>query len=296
MNRFDTSTIWNSDPDKVADVGAEESPGDATAATGSGAFDSDAGLDEAALTAATQEAGEPTSSWTPAVRAQTFFVPLHYEQNYRYPLIVWLHSDGFNENQVCHVMPHVSSRNYLATGIRAPMASDASGHRFQWTDSAASLHSAERSVLAAIDSAANQYSVNAQRIVLAGYQRGGTMAMRIAMQHPEMFAAAISLGGAFELPCEGKLDRQRLRERRLPMLWQCSLQSEQYDESRLAGEIEAAHSIAARLEVRQYRNDDEMNTAVLRDLDRWIMNHVVSGSPVAKMNRWDTSPTSFSDN
>ena len=281
MNRFDATMIWNSGGDHAAD-GKENAPHPVDA------------LDAEELSGEHAE-GVP-SSWSAAIRAQTFFVPLHYEANYRYPLIVWLHSDGFNENQVCHVMPHVSSRNYLATGIRAPMASDASGHRFWWSNTAAALHSAERSVLEAIDRAANQYSIHAERIVLAGYQSGGTMATRIAMRHPELFAAAVSLGGAFNLPAHPELDRQRLKERRLPMLWQRSLESEFYDQTRLVSEIQAASSIGAQLEIRQYRNDDEMNTVVLSDLDRWVMNHVVSGAPVAKLSHWDTSPTSFSDN
>ena len=288
MNRFDASTIWNSVGDELAD-----------------ASEGDPYIDEAGTTDdssgptandGTSGPGESPSGWSAAMRAQTFFVPMHYETNYRYPLIVWLHSDGFNENQVCHVMPHISTRNYLATGIRAPMASDCSGHRFGWSDGAAALEAAERSVLEAIDRTATQFSIHAERIVLAGYQRGGSMAMRIAMQNPEMFSAAISLGGSFELPDKGQVDRERLRQRRLPMLWQHSLNSEQYNQSRLVREVKAATSIRARLEIRQYRNDDEMNTVVLSDLDRWIMNHVVSGAPVAKMNQWDTSPTSFSDN
>ncbi|MCA9135521.1 MAG: hypothetical protein KDB00_02150 [Planctomycetales bacterium] len=281
MNRFDASTIWNSHSDNVDD------------GTQCDSFTGDASPSEEQVNLSD---GECSSSWSAALRAQTFFVPLHYEANYRYPLIVWLHNDGFNENQVCHVMPHVSSRNYLATGIRAPMALDSSGHRFAWSDSGAALQSAEQCVLEAIDRAASQYSVHAERIILAGYHRGGTMATRIAMRHPELFAAAISLGGSFELPPASELDRQRLQERRLPMLWQRSLGADHYCEADLIAEIGAASSIGAQLEIRQYRNDDEMNTVVLSDLDRWVMNHVVCGASVAKMNRWDTSPTSFSDN
>ncbi|WP_182869470.1 alpha/beta hydrolase [Rhodopirellula sp. JC639] len=281
MNRFDATTIWKSVSEEHADGGdSTPSPVDA--------------LD--AEEAAREQSDGAAADWSEAIGAQTFFVPLHYESNYRYPLIVWLHSDGFNENQVCHVMPHVSSRNYVATGVRAPSASDPSGHRFAWSNSAAAMQWAERSVLEAIDRTAAQYSVHAQRIILAGYQNGGTMAARIAMRHPERFAAAISLGGAFQLPASSELDRQRLKDRRLPMLWQRSIESEFYDQTRLVSEIQAASSIGAQLEIRQYRNDDEMNTAVLSDLDRWIMNHVVNGAPVAKLSPWDTSPTSFSDN
>jgi phospholipase/carboxylesterase len=288
MNRFDASTIWNSADENLGSGSEEDSSG----------VDQDPDSENCGFQSCnvTDEAGGPPTSWSAALRAQTFFVPMHYEANYRYPLIVWLHSDGFNENQVCQVIPHISTRNYLATGVRAPKAADASGHRFDWGETASSLESAERSVLEAINRAAKQYSVHAERIVLAGFRQGGSMAMHIAMQNPELFSAAISLGGEFRLRREMTVDRERLRERRLPMLWQHSICDKQYNEEKLAAEIQAAASVKARLEIRQYRNDDEMNTVVLSDLDHWIMNHVVSGAPVAKMQTWDTSPTSFSDN
>lgn len=297
MNRFDTFTIWNSasgksDEGRESESCFEEEPDAESRANltnddvaGTASTTGDHAIDSAA-----------PASWSSALRAQTFFVPMHYEANYRYPLIVWLHSDGFNENQVSHVMPHVSSRNYLATGIRASLAADASGHRFAWGSSDAAMESAKRCVLEAINRAAEQYSVHAERIILAGYHEGGSMATQIAMQHPEMFAAAVSLGGQFETDVLSQEDRQRLRNRRLPMLWQQSIQSDRFSQNRLVKEIEMAGSIGAQLEIRHYRNDDEMNTAVLSDLDRWIMNHVVSGAPVARMSKWDSSPTSFSDN
>lgn len=302
MNRFDASIIWKSVADDLAD-GSENDPyiSEEDSVAPDPCFHSDleqSDLEHSDLEGFDDEdgSGGPPSSWSGSLRAQTFFVPMHYEANYRYPLIVWLHSDGFNENQVCHVMPHISTRNFLATGIRAPQACDSSGHRFAWSAGGASLESAELSVLEAINRTAQQFSVHAERIILAGYQRGGSMAMQIAMQNPELFSAAVSLGGEFRLDSDLDIDRDRLSERKLPMLWQQSLDSERYDEEKLVKEIRAAASIKAQLEIRQYRNDDEMNTVVLSDLDRWIMNHVVSGAPVARMHQWDTSPTSFSDN
>lgn len=288
MNRFDASTIWNSACDKNSASGNNAPPEDEALQDAEGTWQPDQS------DASDAPCGD--SSWSAALRAQTFFVPMHYESNYRYPLIVWLHSDGFNENQVCHVMPHVSTRNYLATGIRAPQAIDASAHRFCWNESPTAMQTAEQAVMQAIERTSSQFSIHAGRIVLAGYRQGGTMALRIAMQYPELFAAAISLGGSLHLPPHLDIDRERLIHRRLPMLWQRAIQSPWYDEPELIDEIRSIAPYRAQLEVRQYRSDDEMNTVVLSDLDRWVMEHVVSGAPVAKMHRWDTSPTSFSDN
>lgn len=237
----------------------------------------------------------PVSYWGSSLQAQTFFIPIHYEANYKYPLIVWLHSDGFNENQVCQVMPHVSSRNYVATGIRAPKAADSGGHRYAWGHTVAAMESAEFSVLEAIRRTCEQYSINQQRVVLAGYHEGATMAMQIGMRHPSRFAAVAALGGRFELPPASVMGVDELRECRLQMLWQRSILSDSFDDELLLQEVQHAADIRARLEVRQYRSDDEMNTAVLGDFDRWVMERVVNGASQDRV-LWDSSPTAFSDN
>ena len=50
---------------------------------------------------------------------QWLFVPLHYEPNYAYPLIVWLHGAQDDERQLKRVMPFISLRNYVAVAPRA---------------------------------------------------------------------------------------------------------------------------------------------------------------------------------
>ena len=149
-----------------------------------------------------------------------FCLPLHYEPKYRYPLIVWLHNDGFNENQIDQLMPHISLRNYLAVGVRGNRAADSVGHRFDWHESSAAIELAHHRVIEAIDEAASQFSVHPDRVVLAGYRSGGTMALRIAMRDPDRFSAVASFGG--RMPRGGNVfgDLTRLRRRRLPMLWQ----------------------------------------------------------------------------
>ena len=52
----------------------------------------------------------------------TLFAPLHYEPNYAYPLVIWLHGPGDDERQLLRVMPLVSMRNYVSVGPRAPHA------------------------------------------------------------------------------------------------------------------------------------------------------------------------------
>ncbi|OYP35236.1 alpha/beta hydrolase [Rhodopirellula sp. MGV] len=282
MNRFDASVLGSANTQEFAEeLAAGQS------------FDE---LSELLSESDKHLSGEDTGAWVSVPKPQSYFVPLHYEANYQYPLIVWLHSDGFNENQVNHVMPHISTRNYLATGIRAPRAADASGHRYAWGNSEATVEQVRHSVIAAVSQARERYNVHAGRIVLAGYREGGSMALKMALSYPSLFAAAISLGGEFCMPEFSNAELQQLKQQRVAMLWQHAVQRDGYCYDVIAKQINNAASIDAQLEVRQYVNDDEMDTVVLSDLDRWVMEHVVCSAPIGKMSDWDSSPVRFSDN
>src|SRR5947209_14651369 len=49
------------------------------------------------------------------------FLPTGYEPNYPYPLLVFLHGHGGNEETVLRLAPRVSRRNYVAIGLRGPL-------------------------------------------------------------------------------------------------------------------------------------------------------------------------------
>ncbi|TWU59099.1 Phospholipase/Carboxylesterase [Rubripirellula tenax] len=232
-------------------------------------------------------------TWDQVRSQRSFFLPVHYTPSYQYPLVVWLHSDGCNEHQVDQIMPHISLRNHVAVGVRGNRAADSSGHRFDWHDSPAAIGIAHDNIADAADEACDRFSVHSNRIVLAGYGSGGTMAMRIAMRDPRRFAAAISVGG--RMPQGAIRNLNQLRNRRLPMLWQWGAKNQNYTNAGLKTDCQVAMAIGANVEIRQYPGEDEMDTVVLADIDRWIMGHVVSNTAAAD-ERWATSPTEYSAN
>ncbi len=223
-----------------------------------------------------------------------FFLPLHYTPSYDYPLIVWLHSNGHNENQIDDVMPHISVRNYIGVGVRASKAADSIGHRFDWHQSPAAISSAHEAIITAVDDALNRFSVHPKRVVLVGYRDGGTMALRIAMRQPDRFAAAVSLGGL--MPQGAIRNIVELRKKRLAMLWQWGGAREEFTSDNLKADCQMAMAIGGKVEIRQYPGDDEMNTVVLKDIDQWIMRCVVNGSSTATSDRWASHPTAYSAN
>lgn len=225
---------------------------------------------------------------------RSFFLPLHYTPGYQYPLIIWLHSGGFNENQIDQVMPHISVRNYIGVGIRGTRAADSSGHRFDWHHSPAAISATHDHVAEAWEEATDRFSVNPNRIVLAGFRDGGTMALRIAMRQPERFAGAASIGG--RMPQGAIRNLNELRKRKLPMLWQWGKLNPDYTADSLKSDCRSAMSIGSDVEIRQYPGEDEMDTVVLKDLDEWIMRRIVSSSSVTDDQRWSSSPTRCSTN
>src|SRR5258708_38385396 len=48
------------------------------------------------------------------------FLPTGYEPNYPYPLLVFFHGHGGNEEQIIRLAPDLSRRNYICIALRGP--------------------------------------------------------------------------------------------------------------------------------------------------------------------------------
>lgn len=202
------------------------------------------------------------------------FMPLHYESSYRYPLVVWLHGPDDNELQLKRVMPLVSMRNYLAIGPRGTASSDPDSGKagYAWKQTEDHILLAEQRVFHAIDLVSSKFSVAPSRVFLAGFDCGGTMALRIALNHPGRFAGAITLGGRFP---RGHRPLGRLNEiRGLPMMLANGLQNECYPESHVCEDLKLFHAAGLSATLRQYPCGNELTTIMLSDMDRWIMQQV----------------------
>ena len=49
------------------------------------------------------------------------FAPMHYEPNYAYPLVVWLHGAGGSERELPEIMCNVSPQNYIGIAFRGTL-------------------------------------------------------------------------------------------------------------------------------------------------------------------------------
>ncbi|HWB10025.1 MAG TPA: alpha/beta hydrolase-fold protein [Pirellulales bacterium] len=209
------------------------------------------------------------------------FAPMHYEPNYAYPLLVWLHGPGDDESQLKRVMPLVSMRNYVAVAPRGPCRDGRQVGRsgYGWSQAMADWSVAEQRTFDAIEMALARFHVSTRRIFLAGYDCGGTMAFRLGMDHPERFAGVLSLCGPF--PGTQTPLRRLSDARRVPLFLACGRDSQSYPTAEVCDHLRLFHSAGMNISLRQYPCGHEIVPAMLADMDRWMMEQISTGSSPA---------------
>ena len=203
------------------------------------------------------------------------FAPLHYEADYAYPLLIWLHSPGGDEQELKRIMPLISMRNYVGVSARGTLpvnaiADQAAG--YDWDQSEDHVFLAQQRVMSGIALARRRFNVASSRVFLAGYHSGGTMAFRLATAFPEHFAGVMSIGGEF--PRGGAPLRRYERARKLPMFLASCRDSAKYPENRVCEDLRLFHAAGIHTTLRQYPCGDEMTTNMLSDMDHWIMENL----------------------
>jgi phospholipase/carboxylesterase len=204
------------------------------------------------------------------------FAPMHYEERYAYPLVVWLHGDGGNERELRQVMPLMSMRNYVAIAPRGTRASERHRGHFDWRQTPEAIEHAESQIADCIAVAARRFNIHPERIFLVGRDSGGTMALRAAWNNPVRFAGV----GAFHGPLPSCLSPlRRVNElRRLPCLLTTSRESVSYPESRVCSDLRLLHSAGCKVTMRHYPGTDGITDIMLSDLNNWLMELVCGSS------------------
>src|SRR4029077_7101890 len=126
------------------------------------------------------------------------FAPIGYEPRYPYPLIVFLHGNGGNEEQILRLAPRVSRRNFVSIGLRGPVClgpNRKGALGFSWGD-ASHLERVEDYLLNAIRQTRLHYHIHSERIYLAGFAEGATLAYRLGLTFPNLIGGVIALNGA----------------------------------------------------------------------------------------------------
>ena len=221
------------------------------------------------------------------------FVPMHYERNYAYPLIVWLHGHQQDEDDLKQLMPRLSLRNYLAIAPRGTRQAGQCGGRpaYSWGQTEADILMADHRVRECVSAARERYHVHAQRIFLMGAGVGGTMALRLGLAQPDAFAGVISLNGPMPRDHAPLARLQEARE--LPLTICFSSQNGSYGEDQLCHDLRLLHIAGMSVALQQYHHSDELPADMLRDVNAWIMGQVTQSVPTPRQisyhgtNHWN---------
>lgn len=211
-----------------------------------------------------------------------WLTPIHYEANYAYPLVIWLHGNGGDQREIHQVMPHISLRNYVGASVCAPDAAEsfANSRRaprgFTWQQTPAGIEAAESRVIDVIRKASSKYNIHHSRIYLAGFEAGGTMALRLALRTPSLFGGAISLCGGFPAGMAPLAHLAAIRD--LPLLVSFGRDSQTYSVEHICQELPLLHTAGLKVALRQYPCGDEINTKMLQDVNNWLMEQVTGMS------------------
>jgi len=208
--------------------------------------------------------------------SRVLFGPKHYEPNYAYPLVVWLHEPGCDERQLVRIMPSISLRNYVAVAPRGflPRGEPANRPGYVWPQTDDCIEETAWRCAESVEAAQSRFHVAKHRVFLAGFDAGGTMALRVAMSDPTRFAGVLSICGEF--PRGGRPFHRLTEARHLPVFLAVGRDSLAYSPPRACDDLRLLHAAGMSIILRQYPCGQELTEQMLRDVDRWIIEQISS--------------------
>jgi phospholipase/carboxylesterase len=145
---------------------------------------------------------------------------------------------------------------------------------FSWSQDLDHITLAEHRVMHVIETAKRRFNIAPSRIFLAGFECGGTMALRLALEHPAQFAGVLSIGGGFP---RGHAPLRRLNEvRQLSIMLASGRDSRNYSPEHVCQDLRLFYSAGMAVDLRHYPCGDDLTSQMLSDMDRWIMQQFCS--------------------
>ncbi len=199
-------------------------------------------------------------------------LPEIYEPTYSYPLIVWFHGEGGNEEDIFHVLPDISERNYLAIAIRGNQQTD---NGAAWSTGESGPGALADKLQLAIERMSRKFSIHTDRVFLAGLGSGGTTALELLLERPEAFAGAACLGGAFPALTQPLARFRGLRGRRV--LLSTTIDCPEVKVIDMIQNGRLLYSAGMNVGTRIYQETGGVpTTKMFRDIDHWIMDSISS--------------------
>ncbi len=204
--------------------------------------------------------------------AHRLWLPEGFEPSYAYPLLVWFHDDGEDEDQLADVMPRISERNYVGLSLRGNLPRSIG---CGWSTAAERWSRLANDLATVVSALEDRILIHESRKYLAGVGLGGSLAWEILLRQPRDWAGAVCLAGQFPNFPHPLANFRQLRERRLLLATGLDCPADQVQQLIDSGRL--MYSAGMQVGTRMYdtgrrRPSDKM----LRDVDRWIMDSIAT--------------------
>lgn len=205
------------------------------------------------------------------------FLPIGYEPNYPYPLLVFLHGHGSNEEQVLRLAPRLSRRNYVAIGLRGPHAVERDDYDrpgFTWPTDGGSDGLVEDYLISAVEQTRRYYHIHSERIFLAGVCEGAAIAYRLGLSFPDKLGGVIALNGCMPAPGPSRPLFRLPELRQLKVMIGHGIANAVVPLSMARRDYMALYAAGLDVEMRTYPTTHRLHADMLRDVNRWIQEQM----------------------
>lgn len=212
---------------------------------------------------------------SPERRTIRTFLPIGYEPNYAYPLLVFFHGHGGDEEQILRLAPRLSRRNYICIGLQGtePVRPGPDGRAgYSWGQEGAPDGGVEEYVLRAVEQTRRSYHVHSERVYLAGFCEGATLAYRLGLSFPERFAGVLSLNGA--MPRRGCPLLRFPDLRGLRVFIGHGIANAVVPLALARRDHLLLYTAGLSVHMHTYPTTHRIHPDMLRDVNRWIMGHI----------------------
>lgn len=197
-------------------------------------------------------------------------LPESYEPRHSYPLVIWLHQNGSNEEQVQQVLPAISDRNYIGLGFRGTSDDGTStGGAYDWDCSEENVEEFVREIRETLTEFEHFFRIDPNRVYLAGFDGGATMALELILQAPELFSGAVALAGEIP-PSKGHGIKFRMLTSRRALLG-LGKHDRQLSQAQFLDRARELANTGLQVESQFYDAGHELKPGILREIDRWLM-------------------------
>jgi phospholipase/carboxylesterase len=223
--------------------------------------------------AALNESAAAESDWPVSI-----FVPERYEERYAYPLVIWFHGEGKDEDQLEGVMHAVSPQNYIGLGLRGNHECLHGGYRWNM----GSLKFGALPLLDLLHVTAcrmrRAFHIHSERIFVGGCDFGASVALQVLAERPDWFA-----GGVLLNPCWSPADptAEHLQNLRgMPILQAVSRCATDQNLARNVETVRLLRSAGVRLTVELFDRVPDVESGDVRFVDHWLMHQLQKTSLV----------------